>query len=402
MKKILALFLITILMIGAVPVLAFASARRAPEAVFYAAEAGETRGTDSSEKEITAVRLLDSNKAVIAEGTLDGVTWTIVLPPDTDKGLVNRIGSAPDVYMQIEYNGVSLLQEEGYNDAGQESWASGNIICGVSVNSWEIFDVYAEDGSFKLYMIAIEYTEPQASDPETPDPSDPGDDPTSSEGQYHISISAPPGGTIVTNVTTANEGDSIFVSVTPNNGYRMVEGSLSYTLNVAGGSTVKITGNRFQMPNCDVTVSCQWEEASSGDGSGDGGSGSGSALEPGITGFVILGVPGVISKTADTEYAVSVTLPHGTDVTKLVPGIATYGNVTVSPGSGEAQDFSSPVTYTVTLEDGTVLHYVVTVSVSAGSKADQFWDELAETATQDPWWEYAKEQQEKGKYPKYW
>ncbi len=343
---------------------------------------------DLKEKEITAVRLLDSSKDLMAEGVLSGDTWTITLPADTDEQLAGSIGSSAMAFMQIEYVGSSVKQNGGYDDAGQESWASGNIMCMVSVGSQQTFTVTAQDGSTKDYVIALNIASP--------------DDPKTGETKYRLGVSAPPGGTITPNVTSAASGESIIVTVTPDSGKRMVDGSLTYTLAIAGTAPVKITGNRFQMPNCDVTVSCQWEEASSGSGSGDGGSGSEPALEPGITGFVILGVPGVIGKTSDTEYAVSVTLPHGTDVTKLVPGIATYGNVTVSPGSGEAQDFSSPVTYTVTLEDGTVLHYVVTVSVSVGSKADRFWDELAETGAQDPWWEYAEQQQSLGKYPKYW
>jgi len=395
MKRLLALFLILILIIGAVPALAFAAVRLAPDAISLAAEPEETRGTGSSEKEITAVRLLDSNKATIAEGTLDGVTWTIVIPSDTDKDLVNRIGSAPDVFMQIEYKGVSLLQEEGYDDAGQESWASGNIICCVSVGSWELFDVYAEDGSFKIYMIAIEYAEPQGTDPADPDPADPGDDPTPSEGQYHISVSAPPGGTIVTNVTTANEGDSVFVSATPNEGYRMVDGSLSYTLNVAGGSTVKITGNRFQMPNCDVTVSCQWETASSGDPV---------VTEPaeGIVAFYVLGRQTVITQTGDGEYAITITLPYGTDLSAIKPSITVTAGVKLTPGSGEVQDFSQPVTYKAELPDGSILTYVVTISVAEPTPAERMWDELTDPENQTPWWEYAQELQEKGGYPKYW
>ena len=408
MKRKLALFLITILIISAVPVMAFASVRLAPEAISLAAEPEETRGTDSSEKEITAVRLLDSNKAVIAEGTLEEMTWTIVLPSDTDQSLINSIGASADVFMQIEYKGASLRQENGYDDAGQESWASGNIICGVSVNSWKIFIVTAENGTIRQYMIAIEYTEPN---------DDPGEEPGSgtepggeepSQGAYTITATTPKGGTLLfskmvdgslsQSISSADAGDSIIVTAVPDSGYRMVDGSLSYTLAVAGGETVKISGNRFTMPNCNVTITCRWEaDTSSGEGSG-----SEAAQEPGITGFMILGVSGVISKNSDTEYTISITLPHGTDVTDLVPGIASYGSVSISPASGKAQDFSSPVTYTVTLEDGTELHYVVTVSVSAGSKADQMWDELIENNTQQPWWEYAEELQSKGKYPKYW
>ncbi|MBQ1652173.1 MAG: DUF5018 domain-containing protein, partial [Bacteroidales bacterium] len=46
----------------------------------------------------------------------------------------------------------------------------------------------------------------------------------------------------------------------------------------------------------------------------------------------------------------------------LVPTIAVSDYATISPASGAARDFSSPVTYTVTAEDGTTKDWTVTVS----------------------------------------
>ena len=34
------------------------------------------------------------HKSVIAEGKLSGTTWTITLPSDTDKALINKIGTS--------------------------------------------------------------------------------------------------------------------------------------------------------------------------------------------------------------------------------------------------------------------------------------------------------------------
>ncbi len=85
-----------------------------------------------------------------------------------------------------------------------------------------------------------------------------------------------------------------------------------------------------------------------------------------ITGFTILGVPGTI--TADT---VSVILPYETDVTALIPSITITGT-SVAPADGAAQDFSSPVLYTVTAADTSSKNYTVTVIpnyVSMGSSA---------------------------------
>lgn len=58
-------------------------------------------------------------------------------------------------------------------------------------------------------------------------------------------------------------------------------------------------------------------------------------------------------------------LPTGTDVTALQPTIVVSDLATVSPASGEEQDFTDPVTYTVTAEDETTQEYVVTVTVLA-------------------------------------
>jgi hypothetical protein len=48
---------------------------------------------------------------------------------------------------------------------------------------------------------------------------------------------------------------------------------------------------------------------------------------------------------------VSINVPNGTDVTKLTPAITISDKSTVSPTSGTAEDFTNPVTYTVTAED---------------------------------------------------
>ena len=58
---------------------------------------------------------------------------------------------------------------------------------------------------------------------------------------------------------------------------------------------------------------------------------------------------------------IAVTVPFGTNVTALVPTI-THSGVSISPNSGVAQNFTSPVTYTVTAADGTTKDYTVTVT----------------------------------------
>ena len=204
-------------------------------------------------------------------------------------------------------------------------------------------------------------------------------------GAYTITVKAPKGGTITPNRTKANAGDEIIVTVTPDSGYQMVADSLTYTLAVAGGETVKITNNRFTMPEGNVSISCQWETAAT--------------TSTGITGFSINGVTGAVNNSTNT---ITITMPRGTDVTKLTPVIATNGVKSLTPGNGETVNFTNAVTYTAAMEDGSSKTYTVTVYVDKGTLADQFWDKMTDFTNQVPWWEYAKNQQSNSSYPKYW
>ena len=88
-----------------------------------------------------------------------------------------------------------------------------------------------------------------------------------------------------------------------------------------------------------------------------------------ITSF-ILNVTPPVSGTI-TGNNVAVTVPSGTDVTSLTPTIVVSPEATVSPASGTAQDFTSPVTYTVTAEDGTTATYTVTVTVTPAQSSEK-------------------------------
>jgi hypothetical protein len=84
---------------------------------------------------------------------------------------------------------------------------------------------------------------------------------------------------------------------------------------------------------------------------------------------------GVVTEATHT---ISIIVPNGTNVTALAPTIAITG-ASVSPASGIAQNFTSPVTYTVTAADTTTQAYVVTVTVttifriSAGAYGGTIW-----------------------------
>ena len=75
-------------------------------------------------------------------------------------------------------------------------------------------------------------------------------------------------------------------------------------------------------------------------------------------------VDGTINETNYTVYAV---VPDGTDLTKLMPNITVSDKATFSPASSGYEDFTNPVTYTVTAEDGSTQDYTITVVTESNS-----------------------------------
>lgn len=89
-----------------------------------------------------------------------------------------------------------------------------------------------------------------------------------------------------------------------------------------------------------------------------------------ITGFSIPEqfAAATIDTTART---VALEVINGTSLTALVPTITTSLGATISPASGVAQDFTNPVTYTVTAQDGsTTKTWTATVTVSAALSSE--------------------------------
>ena len=438
----------------------------------YTVEIKQEQKQLSSEKAITGVELI-YNGETFATGKLTETettsTWTVTLKDDIDSTLLGKIGTATDVFMKIDYTGVSLAQEKGYDDAtSSKKWDSGNVMCGVSPGGQKKFTVRAEDGSTKDYIIAIikpnVSEKPTLSDGSATRTSDKeatikftssaaghyyykvvesgaakpdidtsksgsaavagsntitlnnltagardiyivvknaagdvssklkiailafGEDPDKpDEGDFTITYTGPTGGKLVPSRSKANKGDVITVTAVPDAGMQMVAGSMKYTLSTPGGASTPITDGTFTMPGANVTLSCKWEAVKTS--------------TDGITGFVIDGVAGVVDNTTNT---ISVVMAYGTDVTKLIPIISGNNIASISPASGQMVDFTNSVRYTVTLTDGTVKYYTVTVYVQEGTAADKMWDKLTDFYDQTPWWEYADHQVSTGRYPKYW
>lgn len=95
-----------------------------------------------------------------------------------------------------------------------------------------------------------------------------------------------------------------------------------------------------------------------------------------INSFAFNGISPSVSATISGT-SITANVPYNVDVSSLVPTINIAAGATISPASGVAQDFSSPVTYTVTAEDGTTTAtYAATVTVLPAPKlaASAVWE----------------------------
>ncbi len=90
-----------------------------------------------------------------------------------------------------------------------------------------------------------------------------------------------------------------------------------------------------------------------------------------ITGFVITGQTGVTISGSK----IMVIMPIGTSISSLAP-VITYTGASISPASGVSQNFTEPVAYTVTAENGSTLAYSVSIVFS-----DPYW--TTEKGTED-------------------
>ena len=423
----------------------------------------EFEQTDVRGAEMLAVDILSGKGgAVIASGALAGDAWTVDLSGVIDKATANGIPQGTSgLYMRITANeGTTVEQVNAFTG----DWSNGDIACYMPLNQGVIFIAHNGEQS-RNYTITLAYSEPGApelsngsaeriSDKEAnikftsseggscyyvvveSGAAEPAIDtegrgmsisagentlmltnlakgardiyivvknasgvaskpmkieiPAFSsgedDGEYTISVAEHVGGTLTPSRTRANEGDEVTISISAADGMQMKVGSLTYTEAIENGKTVTIENGKFTMPACDVTISCQWESTASQPTGG------------GITGFVIDGILGTI----DASGNIVVTMPYKTDVTALRPVITGVNIAKMTPASSEAVDFTKPVIYTVTLTDGTVKLYTVTVQLHNAGAANELWDKLTDPSQTLPWWKYAEQQRNSGYYPRYW
>jgi len=292
----------------------------------------------SSVKEFISFTFSDADNAALnsdAFGAINETAGTVdfIVPAGTDiTGLVASYGYAGD-YITVE-------------DSVQQSGVTANDFTGP-VN----YTVVAEDGSTKSYVVTVTVATPGASDAK--DITSFGF-PASSNAVLSFDVTGVitgtavalevPYGTAVTALIPEIEV-SAEALVSPNNGADQDFTSLvSYTVTAQDGSTQEYS----------VTVTVAQND------------------ENDIVSFVFIAssnavlssdVTGVITGTA-----IALEVPYGTAVTSLTADIEVSAEAGVSPAGGTSTDFTSPVSYTVTAENGDTQIYTVTVTAAMNSE----------------------------------
>jgi len=74
--------------------------------------------------------------------------------------------------------------------------------------------------------------------------------------------------------------------------------------------------------------------------------------------------PSAVGEINESRKTIHLEVPASTDVTSLIPKIIHSPKAKLNPETGISADFTLPVTYTVTAEDGSTVQYKVTVTVA--------------------------------------
>lgn len=146
--------------------------------------------------------------------------------------------------------------------------------------------------------------------------------------------------------TTATSGNYIF-SGAANGSYTITPSQTGYTFSPA---SVAITVNNANITGQNFTATANVVLSSAKE----------------ITAFSLNGIAGAINEAAKT---ISVTMPYGTSVTALAATFTTTGasvkvGTNVQINGTTANNFTSPVIYTVTATDASTRNYIVSVTVS--------------------------------------
>lgn len=177
-------------------------------------------------------------KVVVYGGTFGG-----------DKYNSLTIGDGANVWKTVTVTGNS--------QTGQNTFADGEALSGIgklriTSNSGTAPTTGVRISKIEIYTISSISTTTYNSNPDctTPEPT-----------KYNVIITPTTNGSVTANHTNAEKGETITLTVTPNDGYILD----ALTVTDASSTTITVINNEFKMPASNVTVSATFKQDESGE-----------------------------------------------------------------------------------------------------------------------------------------
>ena len=334
--------------------------------------------SDAKDTRVTALEMrYNGTKMGNVEQDANG-NFTVTLPSTTSESVLQDLASGINskwiTYMTVAPQAKVKPAEGGEQTA--EYWAKTGVTLTYSLTSdnkysaTQSFTVTAGDGTTtRTFTVTVKKI-------------------TDADRTYKIAVSNISGGTVTATPNPAAAGEEVKLTVEPNDGKKLIAGSLSYCLQSAGAKSVPIDENTrtFIMPAGDININAQFEDDASAP----------IKNPPQITAFVVNGVSAVIN--SDTK-AITIILPYGTDLKHVAPTIVTANASKVEPSSAQRVDLSTPKAYRVYASNGAYVTYTVTAYTEEPSPTQSLWEKLQNQINSNPnWWELAEYQKKTGYY----
>ena len=357
----------------------------------------------SLEADGTSITVYKNGNTSIGSATVASGAWTSSVSTLTTGDAITATATATGKCVSSASNSITVAS----NSNPTLGWTSGITTQTVSAGSAIGSIVYTWGGSATSASVA--WSGSSATTPSGISQSSNGGAKTltlsgtpSVAGTYNYSVTSTDGST----TSSASTGSLTVKLATPdlssgassvtNQGFTAqwaaVSGVTNYTVKVYQGITeviaarqTGVTGTSVAISGLSSNTSYIYKVTAIGDGSQVPNSDESSAsatvrtlnTAKAITAFNITGQQ--TSSIDENAKTVTVYVPVGTDKSTLSPTITVSANASVSPGSGVSHDFTSPVQYTVTAEDGSQQAYTVTVAYGTSatdyfrSKASGVW-----------------------------
>ena len=302
--------------------------------------------------------------------------FTVTLPSTTNESTLQDLLLGTDWVTYMTVAPQASVTPEGAAAQTAETWANTGVRLEYDLKSannyskTRNFTVTAGDGTTtRTFTVTVKKI-------------------TDADRTYKIAVANISGGTVTATPNPAAAGEEVKLTIEPNDGKKLIAGSLSYCLQSAGAKSEPIneTTLTFIMPAGDININAQFEDDASAP----------IKNPPQITAFMINGVSAVIN--SDTK-AITIILPYGTDLKHVAPTIVTANASKVEPSSAQRVDLSTPKAYRVYASNGAYVTYTVTAYTEEPSPTQSLWEKLQNQINSNPnWWELAEYQKKTGYY----